>query len=206
VYPGATELCNGIDDDCDGDIDELPDTCEVPAVFGICAAGAPSCDGVTLTCEQTEFASDEICGNGEDDDCDGEVDEVSGCVGSLAGEVCFNAEDLSAFGAVTGDLTGYAQDEDTLCGSGGDGGGGDGAPDAADRFYTFTAAEDGALSATVVSGTVTLSFYEGTCGALIDCGRPEGEAGGFPTSEGSTYFVGVDGAGAYSLLFGFDGL
>ncbi|MFK7985035.1 MAG: MopE-related protein [Sandaracinaceae bacterium] len=80
VCAGATEpnveLCNGLDDDCDGDLDEDPidvgrtcgsamGTC-APGVT-ICVAGAPVCDGGTVGVAET-------C-NGIDDDCDSVIDE-----------------------------------------------------------------------------------------------------------------------------------
>ena len=76
VHPGQTEVCNGGDDDCDGETDEsfegggqlcetgLPGRC-APG-FLTCALGSPACvpqpDATPL---------DEAC-NALDDDCDGE--------------------------------------------------------------------------------------------------------------------------------------
>ena len=73
------ELCNGIDDDCDGDIDDDPagidEDCETD-LAGVCGAGRTACTDDTLVCEPT-VAPDlrgEVC-NGLDDDCDGDIDE-----------------------------------------------------------------------------------------------------------------------------------
>lgn len=72
--PISPELCNGLDDDADGMLDEgiAPRTC-----------GAGACVG-TVRCTDGEFpvcvpppGSVERC-NGEDDDCDGAVDEDLG--------------------------------------------------------------------------------------------------------------------------------
>jgi MYXO-CTERM domain-containing protein len=87
---GGVEVCNGVDDDCDQQIDEppLPDPwigedCTDPGFeqigdtgeceFGqlICENGAPACDGY-------KGPSPEIC-NGKDDDCDGVADEMAMC-------------------------------------------------------------------------------------------------------------------------------
>ncbi len=69
------ELCNGLDDDCDGVVDN--GFAEVTCGVGACARTVGSCvDGVELTCEPGSPAA-EVC-NGIDDDCDGEVDEGFG--------------------------------------------------------------------------------------------------------------------------------
>ncbi len=59
------------DDDCDGLADcEDPDCVgSVTSCDGACGEGVSACDGA---CLQGEGAAEEICGNGIDDDCDGE--------------------------------------------------------------------------------------------------------------------------------------
>ena len=79
--PGAVSesLCNGVDDDCDGAVDEdyvRDQSCFKP---GACASGntASSCVGGTVTACSTgtpTAVSESLC-NGVDDDCDGTVDE-----------------------------------------------------------------------------------------------------------------------------------
>ncbi len=84
VRPEADELCNGEDDDCDGGVDEtFPE--KGGACDGLdedeCEEGTLVCNGVALVCDDDPESKVEEC-NGEDDDCDGQVDE-----GFLADEV-----------------------------------------------------------------------------------------------------------------------
>lgn len=75
------ELCNGKDDDCDGEADEdwpllgLP--CDIEADQDVCKNGTWVCNGTgtDLDCAG-DFPSSEVC-DGEDNDCDGLVDETA---------------------------------------------------------------------------------------------------------------------------------
>jgi hypothetical protein len=72
VYPGAVEVENGIDDDCNGVIDDLP-----PDEDGDGWSPPTDCDDDDPDVNPGE---DEVCDNGIDDDCDGYIDEEDDCV------------------------------------------------------------------------------------------------------------------------------
>lgn len=80
AYPLAVEECDGVDDDCDGTVDDdilsgIGAACTVAGAMGACARGAMACRGVSgLICEATTAPSAETC-NGENDDCDAATDE-----------------------------------------------------------------------------------------------------------------------------------
>ena len=73
------ELCNGVDDDANGFIDDNASDAGSPCTVGVgaCATtGAEVCTGGTLVCSGTLGApAPEVCGDGVDNDCDGTTDE-----------------------------------------------------------------------------------------------------------------------------------
>ena len=96
VNPAATEMCNGVDDDCDGELDE-DDADDVqtwyedadgdgygdPAVSEVACAGpagyvldGTDCDDAE---DDTHPGAPDVCGNGVDDDCSGAADEGCDC-------------------------------------------------------------------------------------------------------------------------------
>ncbi len=80
IHPGATEVCDGRDDDCDGLVDEGNPgggaRCGTSNV-GECATGITACTAGSLQCAYEVLPQAESC-DGRDNDCNGHVDD--GCV------------------------------------------------------------------------------------------------------------------------------
>ena len=75
VLPGV-EVCNGADDDCNGQTDELgTETCGL----GICQVTVALCqNGMSVVCTPLPASPEETC-EGTDDNCNGQVDEGCTC-------------------------------------------------------------------------------------------------------------------------------
>ena len=93
----ASEICNGLDDDCDGGVDEFNPgggTDCTTGQPGACAAGTWQCEGGDFTCRRSVDPEDEIC-DGLDNDCDGVVDDSSVDIDGDGVSACFD----NCFGA-----------------------------------------------------------------------------------------------------------
>ena len=129
VNPAATEVCNGYDDDCDGDIDDDDSSITGQDTWYIDYDGDSygSDSFTTEACSQPSGYTDndndcddtdgtifpsapEQC-DGDDDDCDGDIDEgVAGVSAACAADSCAEILDL---GASTGDGLYYLDPDGT---------------------------------------------------------------------------------------------
>jgi uncharacterized protein (TIGR03382 family) len=78
----TVEVCNGIDDDCNGIVDDNVPGEGQACGQGMCMDGMTKCIAGTIQCVGGATSGTEVC-NGMDDDCDGKIDEGPLCGGGV---------------------------------------------------------------------------------------------------------------------------
>jgi hypothetical protein len=143
VNPAQTEVCNGLDDDCDGDIDDDDSSLDTSTWdtfyddtdgdgYGDPDAGSQACAAPSGTvaddtdCDDSESsvspAETEVC-NEVDDDCDGDIDDDDSSLDTSTQSTWYADDDLDGYGdagATTQaceEPSGYVED-DTDCDDG----------------------------------------------------------------------------------------
>ena len=182
--PAGTEVCNDVDDDCDGLVDD--GAIDAPTWYGdgdgdgygdpaapLVACDAPSAHVADATdCDDGDFAinpgATEVC-NGLDDDCDALVDDADGDVELAAGGTWYADSDADGYGDASNGVTACAQPSGTVT-------------DATDCDDTATAVNPGA--------TEVCNGLDDDCDALVDDADSSLDA-----STGSTWYADSDGDG-----------
>ncbi|MCA9641197.1 MAG: MYXO-CTERM sorting domain-containing protein [Myxococcales bacterium] len=218
-FPGATELCDGKDNDCDNSTDEdfstLGDACS-DGVGACMASGFIVCDGTLsgVECDAVPgTATTEVCGNTVDEDCDGALDNGCGTggaggtsAGGTGGTSAGGTGGTSAggtggsAGTSSGGAAGMSSGGSAGTSAGGTGGSvaGSGGTAAAAGTSSGGAAGSGGTATGGTAGSAGSSVAGSANGGSATGGNSSGGTAGL-TSGGSAGAAGTNGASAESV-------
>ncbi|MCB9743673.1 MAG: hypothetical protein H6740_13820 [Alphaproteobacteria bacterium] len=193
VNPAASEVCNGLDDDCDGltdaaddsvdlstggtyyadadgdgegDYDDSVDTCDAPSGY---VSNADDCDDGDAS---VNTAATEIC-DGVDNDCDGAIDDADSSLDSSTASTWYADSD--------GDSEGDAATSQLSC-------------DAPSGYVSNDDDCDDSDSGINTSATEVCDSVDNDCDGLVD-----DDDGSLDTSTASTWYADSDGDGEGDL-------
>jgi hypothetical protein len=89
IHPKGSEVCNGIDDNCDGIIDNANLVCQPPqyAAGSVCVSATKQCVPPSQTCTSTSCAAGKVCDTATGQ-CVVPASQDAGTTGCTSGEQC----------------------------------------------------------------------------------------------------------------------